>query len=63
MTLGWHIGNRSGLCFFYKEGGGGGFHSMMRLYRNRGVGTVVMTNATGCDVNAALDAVDAAFVA
>ena len=32
MTLGWHIGDLDGTRFFYKEGGGGGFHCMMRLY-------------------------------
>jgi CubicO group peptidase (beta-lactamase class C family) len=47
MTLGWHIGAVDGAPFFYKEGGGGGFHSMMRLYPAAGIGTVVMTNATG----------------
>ena len=30
MTLGWHIGN--GTAYFFKEGGGGGFHSEMRVY-------------------------------
>jgi len=34
MTLGWHIGRH----FFYKEGGGGGFHCMMRLYPRAGLG-------------------------
>jgi D-alanyl-D-alanine carboxypeptidase len=32
MTLGWHIGELNGTRFFYKEGGGRGFHSMMRVY-------------------------------
>jgi hypothetical protein len=47
MTLGWHIGELQGVRCFYKEGGGGGFHSMMRLYPDRGLGTVVIANATG----------------
>jgi D-alanyl-D-alanine carboxypeptidase len=58
MTLGWHIGSVAGIRFFYKEGGGGGFHCMMRLYPDRGLGTVVMANATGFDAAACLDAVD-----
>ena len=41
MTLGWHIGDRKGTLFFYKEGGGGGFRCMMRLYAREGVGAVV----------------------
>ena len=62
MTLGWHVGDRQGRRFFYKEGGGAGFHSMMRLYRGEGVGTVIMTNATGFDVNGCLNRVDQEFL-
>ena len=61
MTVGWHIGDRNGRRFFYKEGGGGGFHCLMRLYPGDGVGTVVLTNATGFDVGKLLDAIDPAF--
>jgi len=62
MTLGWHIGNADGPHFFYKEGGGGGFHCMMRVYPSAGIGTVVMTNATGFDVRGLLDTLDPSFV-
>jgi D-alanyl-D-alanine carboxypeptidase len=62
MTLGWHIGDLEGTRFFYKEGGGGGFHCMMRLYPRDGVGTVVMTNATGFDVRGLLDTIDPSFL-
>ncbi len=58
MTLGWHVGGSSGTPIFYKEGGGGGFHALMRLYPAAGLGTVLMTNATGFDVTACLDALD-----
>ncbi len=58
MTLGWHIGEG----FFYKEGGGGGFHCMMRVYPSHGIGTVVMCNATGFDVGRLLNAADPAFM-
>lgn len=60
MTLGWHIGTRSGEPFLFKEGGGGGFHSMMRVYPSRGIGTVVMTNATTFDVRGLMDSIDGA---
>jgi hypothetical protein len=63
MTLGWHIGNLNGERFFYKEGGGGGFHCMMRLYPGDGLGTVIMTNATGFDVGRLLDIIDPVFLA
>lgn len=58
MTLGWHIGAVRGTPYFYKEGGGGGFHCLMRLYPERRIGTIVMTNATGSNVAGLLDAVD-----
>lgn len=63
MTLGWHVGGLAGERFFYKEGGGGGFHCLMRLYPRAGIGTVVMTNATGFGVRDLLDTVDGAFLA
>lgn len=62
MTLGWHIGTTAGVRFFYKEGGGGGFHCMMRVYPAFGIGTVVMTNATGFDVAGLLDGMDRRFL-
>jgi D-alanyl-D-alanine carboxypeptidase len=62
MTLGWHIGQLGGTRYFYKEGGGGGFHCMMRLYPDSEIGTIVMSNATGFDVRGLLDATDAVFL-
>jgi CubicO group peptidase (beta-lactamase class C family) len=59
MTLGWHIGSGPAGPFYFKEGGGGGFHSLMRLYLSKGIGTVVMTNATGVNVHRMLDIADA----
>lgn len=62
MTLGWHIERRHGDRVFFKEGGGGGFHSLMRVYRSAGLATVVMTNATRFDVRALLDSLDPEFL-
>ena len=62
MTLGWHMGDLNGIPFFYKEGGGGGFHCEMRVYRVNRVATVVMTNATGFDVKGCLNAQDREFL-
>jgi CubicO group peptidase (beta-lactamase class C family) len=59
MTLGWHVGGRADAAFFFKEGGGGGFHCLMRLCATRGVGSVVMTNATNVDVARCLNVIDA----
>jgi CubicO group peptidase (beta-lactamase class C family) len=58
MTLGWHVGRNDRGGYFYKEGGGGGFHCLMRLYPERGLGTVVMTNATAFPVHKLLDEAD-----
>ena len=63
MTLGWHVGDACGRRYFFKEGGGGGFHCLMRLYPDRGLGTVVMTNATASPVHRLLDQADRRFAA
>jgi len=60
MTLGWHVKTLDGKPVFFKEGGGGGFHCMMRVYPDVGFASVLMVNATGFDVSRALDALDAA---
>ena len=62
MSLGWHIGAVNGARFLYKEGGGGGFHCMMRVYPVSGIASVVMTNATGFDVRGLLDRIDPRFL-
>jgi D-alanyl-D-alanine carboxypeptidase len=59
MTLGWHVGHPSGTSFFFKEGGGGGFHCLMRTSVARGIASVVMTNATNIDVMRCLNTADA----
>jgi D-alanyl-D-alanine carboxypeptidase len=61
-SLGWHVGSLHEKRFYFKEGGGGGFHCMMRLYPGSGIGTVVMTNATGFNVRNLLDSTDCAFL-
>jgi D-alanyl-D-alanine carboxypeptidase len=58
MTLGWHVGELDGGRHYFKEGGGGGFHSMMRLYPARGIGSVIIANATGFGAGRALDQLD-----
>lgn len=58
MTLGWHVGTLDGVPCYFKEGGGGGFHALMRVYPTRGIGSVLMSNATRFDVAACLTALD-----
>jgi D-alanyl-D-alanine carboxypeptidase len=61
-SLGWHVGSLNDKRLYFKQGGGGGFHCMMRLYPSSGIGTVVMTNATGFNVRKLLDNTDCAFL-
>ena len=63
MTLGWHVGSLGGRRVLYKEGGGGGFHALMRVYRDAGLATVVLANSTSFDVASRLDAVDRVLLA
>jgi D-alanyl-D-alanine carboxypeptidase len=62
MTLGWHIGKTHGLSYFFKEGGGGGFHSEMRLYPIKSIASVVMVNSTDFNSTKFLNRMDKAFL-
>jgi CubicO group peptidase (beta-lactamase class C family) len=62
MTLGWHVGETHGVAYFFKEGGGGGFHSEMRIYPARGIATVVLANSTNFGSTGFLNRVDRAFL-
>ena len=61
-SLGWQVGSLNDERLYFKEGGGGGFHCMMRLYPSSGIGTVLMTNATGLNVRILLDRTDSAIL-
>ena len=52
MTLGWHLGYLGKSSYFYKEGGGGGYHCEMRIYPSRKIASVIMVNETssGCRI-------------
>ncbi len=62
MTPGWHVGETHGVAFFFKEGGGGGFHCEMRIYPGGGVATVVLANSTGFRSTEFLNRVDRIFL-
>ncbi len=62
MTLGWHVGEAERGIYFYKEGGGGGFHGEMRLYPEKGMASVVMVNCTVFNSNRFLNRVDRAYL-
>jgi len=61
MALGWHLGEADGEAYWFKEGGGGGFHSEMRIYQNKGIATVVLVNSTGFNSSKFLNRVDRVF--
>ena len=62
MTPGWHLGEAHGVAYFFKEGGGGGFHCEMRIYPTRGIATVVMVNSTAFGSTGFLNRVDRTFL-
>lgn len=62
MTLGWHVGNTRGTVYFFKEGGGGGFHCEMRFYPTQRIASVVMVNGTAFDSRKFLNREDRAFL-
>lgn len=62
MTLGWHISTSKSVRYFFKEGGGGGFHSEMRIYPNQRIATVVIVNNTTFNSKEFLNTVDKEFL-
>ncbi len=62
MTLGWHIGKLNGVTYYYKEGGGAGFHSEMRIYPDNGLASVIMANRTSFNSRKVLSELDVNFV-
>jgi D-alanyl-D-alanine carboxypeptidase len=61
LTLGWHVGILGGAQYFYKEGGGAGYHSEMRIYPTRGLASVIMTNKTSFNSRRQLSTIDKMF--
>lgn len=62
MTLGWHIGQMERIRYFYKEGGGGGYHCEMRLYPAHRVASVIMVNESSSRCHGYLDRLDRAVI-
>ncbi len=57
MSLGWHIDEMDG-SYYYKEGGGAGFHCEMRIYPDHGLASVVMVNRTSFNTREQLTELD-----
>jgi len=62
MTLGWHIDKLNGVRYYYKEGGGAGFHCEMRIYPDNGLASVIMTNKTSFNSRNILSELDINYV-
>jgi CubicO group peptidase (beta-lactamase class C family) len=62
MTPGWHIGELDQVRYYFKEGGGGGNHSEMRIYPSYGIGSVIMVNMTNFDSNDYLNTLDQVMI-
>jgi CubicO group peptidase (beta-lactamase class C family) len=62
MTLGWHIGETNGVVYYFKEGGGGGFHCEMRIYPSLDIASIVMTNSTEFNSTQFLNRYDSVFL-
>jgi len=62
MTLGLHIGELEGVKYYFKEGGGAGFHCEMRIYPGSGIASVIMVNRTSFNTNKNLSKLDSSFI-
>jgi D-alanyl-D-alanine carboxypeptidase len=47
MCLSWFTGHLNGIRFFAHAGGGGGYYCEIRLYPEKGIGSVIFLNRTG----------------
>jgi hypothetical protein len=62
MTLGWHIGKIRELTYYYKEGGGAGFHGEMRIYPEKKCSSIAIANDTSFNVKKFLNTADWQFL-
>ena len=62
MTLGWHIGSLGDSKYYFKEGGGAGFHCEMRIYPDNGLASVIIVNKTSLNTKKELNQLDSGFI-
>lgn len=58
MCLSWFSGKLNGNQYFAHAGGGGGYYCEIRVYPDKGMGSVIMFNRTGMSDERFLDKVD-----
>ncbi|PJZ54558.1 serine hydrolase [Leptospira adleri] len=61
-TLGFHIGSKNETIYYFKEGGGAGFHGELRIYPKEKIATVIIVNNSAFDVDSLLNRLDGAFL-
>lgn len=62
MGLGWFSDTLKDVSYYCHAGGGGGYYSEIRVYPEKGMGSVVMMNRSGMKDERLLDRLDAAFI-
>lgn len=58
MCISWYTGLLDGIRYYTHAGGGGGYYCEIRIYPEKGVGSVIMFNRTGMTDERILDKVD-----
>ena len=58
MCLSWFSGQLNGNRYFAHAGGGGGYYCEIRIYPDKGIGSVIMFNRTGMSDERFLDKLD-----
>ena len=58
MCLSWFAGQLNGNKYFDHAGGGGGYYCEIRLYPDKGIGSVIFFTRTGMSDERVLDKVD-----
>jgi len=62
MCLSWFRGELKGQVYYTHAGGGGGYYCEIRIYRDLGIGSVIMYNRSGMTDERFLDKLDKYFI-
>jgi D-alanyl-D-alanine carboxypeptidase len=62
MTLGWHIGDLENLPYYFKEGGGAGYHCEMRIYPAQKIASIIIVNKTSFNSKKYLNFIDIEYL-
>src|SRR5262249_34981670 len=61
MCFAWFSGQVDGIRYYAHAGGGGGYYCEIRLYPDKGIGSVIFFNRTGVSDERILDKVDSFY--